>query len=78
MMVILTGLSYIFIGFCGLYTVWNTFVSVSSALEVFKMKYMFSAFFVDILLSVMGAFLLILSMFGICVGVNILAGGVLL
>ena len=77
-MVILTGLSYIVIGFCGLYTVWNTFVSVSSVLEVFKMKRTFSVFFLDILLSIMGAFLFILSLFGVCVGVNILAGGVLL
>lgn len=72
---IIVGLSYIFIGVSGLYEIWQTFVGVSIGLEVFRMKHDRSAFFVDVLIALLGTLLFVISVFAILAGITTLLGG---
>ena len=76
-MYIFVGLSYIFIGVSGLYQIWQTFVGVSMGLEVFRMKHDRSAFFVDVLIALLGTLLFVISALAILTGITTLLGGVL-
>ena len=76
-MYIFVGLSYIFIGVSGLYQIWQTFVGVSMGLEVFRMKHDRSAFFVDVLIALLGTLLFVISVFAILAGITTLLGGAL-
>ena len=72
---IIVGLSYIFIGVSSLYEIWQTFVGVSIGLEVFRMKHDRSAFFVDVLIALLGTLLFVISVFAILAGITTLLGG---
>ena len=76
-MYIFVGLSYIFIGVSGLYQILQTFVGVSMGLEVFRMKHDRSAFFVDVLIALLGTLLFVISALAIFTGITILLGGTL-
>ena len=74
---VIVGLSYIFIGVSGLYQIWQTFIEVSMGLEVFRMKHDRSAFFVDVLIALLGTLLFVISVFAILAGITTLLGGTL-
>ena len=74
---VIVGLSYIFIGVSGLYQIWQTFIGVSMGLEVFRMKHDRSAFFVDVLIALLGTLLFVISALAIFTGITTLIGGVL-
>ena len=76
-MYIFVGLSYIFIGVSGLYQIWQTFVGVSMGLEVFRMKHDRSAFFVDVLIALLGTLLFVIGALAIFTGITTLLGGAL-
>lgn len=74
---VIVGLSYIFLGVSGLYQMWTTFVGVSMGLEVFRMKHDRSAFFVDVLIALLGTLLFVISALAIFTGITTLLGGTL-
>lgn len=76
-MVILTGLSYIFIGLVGLYQIWQTFVGVSIGMEVFHLKRTWSVLVVDLIIALLGVLLFVISVFSILTGIVTLIGGTL-
>lgn len=72
---IIVGLSYIFIGVSGLYQIWTTFIGVTMGLEVFRMKHDRSAFFLDVLIALLGTLLFVISALAIFTGITTLLGG---
>ena len=74
---VIVGLSYIFIGVSGLYQICQTFIGVSMGLEVFRMKHDRSAFFLGVLIALLGTLLFVISVFAIFAGITTLLGGAL-